>query len=147
MVEGYAAEGVPQVAVSMDEEEFAFLILSGISGLCGEMSKCWGRKKGLNYTPKPHEHACISHLHCVNPAASLRKTTPEAIRFGLGDDAPTIHRAICFQCASRLERRICLHAARQGVESHLVVVHQVDTLDDIDFPCIWPRPPLSKCPE
>ena len=92
-------------------------------------------------------------LRRPHSSARVREAFAIAIRPVLRDGAP---RAVCAVCAARgpalcNARRLC--AASLGVQRHLVVVHEVDALDDVDLAANGPvlalgpkrRPYLSCC--
>ena len=92
-------------------------------------------------------------LRRPHASAGVREAFAIAIGLVLRDGAP---RAICAVRAARgpalrNARRLC--AASLGVQRHLVVVHEVDALDDVDLAANGPvlalgpkrRPYLSCC--
>lgn len=71
--------------------------------------------------------------------SSSGKSILIAVRLGLHNHAPRTSATIQTRITPRLRRIGCVETASGGVQRHLVVRVQIDTLDNVDFAVVWPK--------
>jgi hypothetical protein len=150
------------------EEEERERIDLGTSGRWRErMNKrdeaCKGRRKEvedmrrnkvgmkMTHAPKPNINTSYIKLHRVYTSSGVRKAFAKAILLNLRNATPTPLRTVTVDDVSTISRLGCGRGGQGtpwvGVDGHLVMVHEVDALDDVNFACVGPFEFTAERPE
>ena len=92
-------------------------------------------------TPRHHHQQTVTIIAIVSPHNPSSPTEQNATHHS----TPRRRRAVRPARRARLVRARGGEAPRERVQRHLVVGHEVDTLDDVDFAVVWPV--VALCPD